>query len=229
MQKNEIEQMDHWQAQSTSIRWELKNIVESIYQTEIIANQVEYAEFDFNENGQLVLERLYDSTKTLITTKRHFYDDNGFTTEVIGVQADGDSVWSKSDYYNDFKSVSWSLDFNHLLQFKMVDVVFNELGRDSIFVHYSTDNKPIDSLIYERDSVNNIISERSYYPDFKLTRYEYQNDELTINFIYDKNDNLISTTETIYKYDSQGNWIERLNRHKTGDTLNLFRRELKYY
>lgn len=188
--------------------------------------------FEYDMNGNMVRETTFilgqDSLSELKLSK---YDDHGLRTSLIGYKADG------------------NLDFK-------IKYDYNKKGNKAQESYYDSKSNLYEDRFYDYDSDGNIIKERrvNFKPkSFFETRYKYDDhnniiEELitssgglnsTHTYDYDENGNKIKQTNVVsdglrwestwkYKYDSYGNWVEKIA-FEEGEAKFLLERTIKYY
>jgi hypothetical protein len=189
------------------------------------------------KNGLLIEATYYKADETPIGTQSFTYDDNGNKLTSDAIDKDGKPIQKlELTYTKDNKVAStknsrkgklvYSAKYEYLNEKEEKIITLNTKTEEETIMHYS---------IKTHDDNKNILSIIMYTPDGTVkstSSYEYnkQGDQtLTKRVIAGKEEKDYSQMRYEYDYDEKGNWIQKIEYLKNGESSNVTKREIEYY
>jgi len=188
------------------------------------------------KDGLIVETKYYKQGGTLLGTQYITYDDNGNKSMSKATDTEGNSIQKVELTYTKDNKIASAKNTKRgkLVRYQKHEYP-NEKEKKVITLDTKTEEETIKSytiIIY--DDNKNILTSTDYTPDGKVERksvYEY-------NKQGDKTLRQISDAEGIvedynymryeYEYDEEGNWIQKTEFLKNGNSLDATKREIEY-
>lgn len=195
-----------------------------------------YSEY-IHKDGQLVEAKYYKEDGTLMGTQYMSYDDNGNKLLSKATDVEGNPIQVVELTYTKDNKVASAKENK---RGKFVRYAKYEYPNEKEEKVISMDTKAADETIKSYtvntyDDNKNVISAVQYTADGTLekkTIYKYnEQGDQTLREISDA-DGVIEDYNYVryeYKYDEKGNWIEKTEYLKNGNSLDLEKRVIEYY
>lgn len=189
------------------------------------------------KNGQVVESKYYEGGNEYLGTEYATYDANGNTLRSNSADPDGNSLQkSEFTYTQDNKLASskkWKGE--KLVDYKKYEYP-NKKEKKTIDLDTETEEEIISSYTIDTyDEHQNRISSIEYTPDGKvekkhLNEYNEQGDiSLRQVFDADGKEETYNYMRYEYLYDKKGNWTQKVEFLKNGNSLDAVQREIEYY
>ncbi len=214
--------------------------------------------YSYNKNGKLFETKSFYTNGKLINRAEYIYNNNNILIEKTTFENDGGLSERTKYKYNLGKikeentySANGDLKRNKLFNDKGVLIEDAEYNVNGILIHKKnyddrgncvyemsneTDPKYYYKIIYKYDDKDNCIEELNYYTesgDVSLKKINKYDDKGNIIYysIYRLEDRypIETKAKVVYKFDSHGNWIERIEFSSDGEPLKINRRQIEYY
>ncbi len=192
--------------------------------------------YKYNDKGHKIEKLIYRPSKVLRERRSYRYNDEGELIEEIAFDTDSVLRWKKAFQYDKEKHtthISWHKD-DGSLDGKENYKYASQGGRlEKVeWAWYSVGDNFNGCKTYKYDNNENVIEETTYNTKNELMtkrtiRYDNQGNETEwLNYNIKDSIELRRTYE--YKYDNQGNWIQRVTREDAVAT-GLVERQIVYY
>ena len=163
--------------------------------------------YKYDKKGDVIASYRFNSTDSLISKYVYKYNNKRMTTEMLNFNS-LDSLISKLIYeYDDMGNLSKVSKFD--ANENMIDKTIN-----------TYDNKGNRIEKYDYNSENELMNKTVYFYN--------ENDFYSEIYYYNALDSLEKKTGYQYKYDSNGNWIEKID-CQNDSAVKITEREIEYY
>ncbi|GHV37562.1 hypothetical protein FACS1894178_9310 [Bacteroidia bacterium] len=190
----------------------------------------------FDEKGNRMERRDYifsESDSTLHRRYSNKYDNKGNLTTAFLYNASDSLIWKRSYVYDNKGNETEICSYNatDILNWKVICAYDSKSNLIEENVYSASGN--LDSkTIYKYDSKGNRIEQCGYKSDDSLeskTTYQYDENGFQVEVCkYNADGKLDKRFAYKYKYDTKGNWIEKID-YKDDVAVRIYERKIEYY